>query len=295
MKLEKTKCPICNLSDEKSLFTIQNFQLVKCRKCYLVYLNPRPKRQDLGKFYPHDYYGKGGKFKRILERWLTGLSNLRRRLVIYRYKKGGKILDLGCGTGEFLQVFSQKKWKRYGVEPNPLGYEIAVKKQGVKLYSEELINCCFPSNHFDVITAWHVLEHVYNLEETLDEIERILKNDGILFLSTPNLGGVGFKISGKHWFHLDIPRHLFLFNQQSLREILNLSGFKIIRTNFPFLEYPLDLFHSILGAKFKNEFLKAIFIFPLFLLLLTIKPVFSLLNVGETMEVVCVKEKKKNI
>lgn len=289
MELEKTKCPICELSNEKLIFEILEIRLVECQKCGLIYLNPRIKKEDIMKYYPHTYYSKGNKIKKILEDWLTRMSNLRRFLTIYQYKRAGRILDLGCGTGKFLERFNPKHWLRYGVEPNPVGYEIAVSKSGFKICSEELIDCHFPSFYFDVVTAWNVLEHIHNPRETLTEVKRILKEKGIFILSTPNVGGFGFKITKEHWFHLDFPRHFYLFNRFTLEKLLNLVGLKIVRINYVFWEYPLDLFHSIVNSKLRLNFLRCLFILPILILTLIAKPLLSLFKLAEEIEIICVK------
>ena len=201
------------------------------------------------------------------------------------------ILDLGCGGGEFLNSFN-KKWQKFGVEPSVFASKIAAAKKHLEVRNQELLTCHFPDSYFDIVTAWHVLEHLYNPKETLREMRRILKDDGVFLLSTPNTDSLGFKLAKESWFHLDAPRHLSLFNRLALKKILTSSRFRILKTSFPVLEYPLDLFHSISKAKLKNQFLRGVFTAPLFILLITLKPFLCLLGIGETMEVISVKTKK---
>jgi ubiquinone/menaquinone biosynthesis C-methylase UbiE len=203
------------------------------------------------------------------------LGNQWRRLAIYRFKNSGRVLDLGCGTGEFLSGFDSKRWEMVGVEPNPLGYKIAAKKQGIKIYPKELADCRFPDDYFDLITAWHVLEHLSSPRAGLKEVQRILKKNGLLALETPNIESLPFRVFQKNWFHLDVPRHLSFYSPKTIRRILNKTGFKIIKIDYFSLGFPLSLFSSLsnLLDSCKIEFplynLISILVAP-FLLFLTI-------------------------
>lgn len=227
--------------------------------------------------------------KNFLEKQWSALNNFRRQKIVFQYFKNGRILDVGCSTGEFLTQFKGNNWERYGIEPNKTDWQIAKKKGGLKVYQKQLLDCHFPRKFFEVITLWHVLEHLYNPKETMIEIKRILKNDGLLILSTPNTSGLGYKIAGKNWFHYDARHHCYLYNLTSLTTLLKKTGFKIIKINYPFLEYLLDLFHSIMKSKVRHKQLKLVLAVPLIFLLLTLRPLFSLLKLTETIEVICIK------
>lgn len=271
--MKKMGCPVCNSNDYRLILKSRDFRygltnkifsLAQCNQCGVVYLNPKPDKREVKRFYPDGYYDEGGRtIKRLLERGLVKLGNLNRRLIICRYKKSGKILDLGCGTGEFLQGFDPKRWERCGVEPNPLGYKIAVKKRGIKLYSKELVECHFSNDYFDVMTAWHVLEHLSNPRGALKESHRILKKNGILVLETPNTESLAFRIFEKNWFHLDIPRHLSFYSPRTIKKILNEAGFRVIKIDYFSLGFPLSLFSS-----FSNSLRSCKIKFPLYNLIL---------------------------
>lgn len=228
------------------------------------------------------------RMKKSLENLLTWLSNYRRIFIINQYKKEARILDLGCGTGDFIRQVRAENWQKYGVDPY---LSFKNNNSQVKYYKKNLFNCRFPNKFFDVITLWHVIEHVSSPKKLLKEINRVLKDNGLLIISTPNLGGLGFKIAGQDWFHFNVPHHRVLFSLKSLKKILTSAGFLISKVNYPVLEYPLDLFHSIVRSKLKNNFLKLIFALPILALSLTFRPFSSLLKIGETIEVICVKIK----
>lgn len=303
-ELESIKCVIYDWHTEETLMEANNthgscfiseekFRLVRCKECGLIYINPRPIKKEISNYYSYDYYSSGGNnFKTSIEKMLSYYFLSRQKKMIHQFKKEGKILDIGCGSGNFLSSFSSKEWESYGVEPNPVGYDLSKEKMKNNIFNKELSDCKFPDNYFDVITMWHVLEHIYDPNEELQEINRILKDDGILILSIPNIKSLGFRIAGKHWFHLDAPRHLCHFDPATISEILRKNGFEILKMNFPFVEYPLDLYHSIINKFRKNKYTQTLLILPVLILSFILKPSGSLAEVSETMTIYCKKGDK---
>lgn len=299
-ELEYIKCAICGESKEDLLMEVKNthgshrlsdekFYLVRCKDCGLVYINPRPKQNEIGRFYDIDYYTTGNWFKTSIEKSITRYFNLRKKALIAKYKQLGKLIDIGCGAGDFLSFFASDKWDLYGIEPNSVGFDLSCKKVEGKIFNNNLSNCKFQGNYFDVITMWHVFEHVYDPNEEVQEIKRILKNDGIFVLAIPNIHSFGFKLGRKNWFHLDSPRHLYHYDPTTISNILNKNGFKVFRIDFPSLDYPLDLFHSLLNSFRKNKPVKISLTPPLLISSLLLKPIASLLKATETMIVFCRK------
>lgn len=301
IELEYIECAICRENKDESLMEVNNthgsyfisdeiFRLVKCNDCGLVYINPRPIHKEINKYYSCDYYSYGGNnLKASIEKMLSYYYLSRQKKMIMQFKKEGKILDVGCGSGSFIASFSSKKWEPYGVEPNLVGYNLSKQKMKNNILNKELLDCKFPDNYFEVITMWHVLEHIYNPNEELQEINRILKDDGVFILSLPNIKSLGFRIGGKHWFHLDAPRHLYHYDSTTITEMLTKNGFQVIKITFPFVEYPLDLYHSLINKLGRNKFTKVLFILPTLLLSLILKPLSSLFKVSETMILYCKK------
>lgn len=294
--MEKVNCVLCNSNDYEMLMETKDFRyrltddlfnVVKCRNCGLVYLNPRPEKNELEKFYPADYYNKTfGEFEKLFCNFLIQPKVNE----IKKQKKKGRILDIGCGAGDFLSVFSSDEWELYGIEPNPLGYTLTNQRIKINILNRKLIECEFPKKFFDVITLWHVLEHIYNPNEELQEIGRILKKDGILVISVPNVNGLGFKLGKKYWIHLDSPRHLYHYDPETIKKLLNKNGFEIFKITFPFFEFPLDLYHSLINSLERNKFIRIIFMLPILVTSLIIKPISHLFNVSETMVVFCKKK-----
>lgn len=130
-----------------------------------------------------------------------------------------KLLDFGAGTGDFLQVAENKGWKVYGVEPNEQARKLA-KKKGLDLLSslEES-----KASQFDVITLWHVLEHVPNLKETLNQLQTLLKPEGILVIAVPNYKSWDAKKYKEFWAAYDVPRHLWHFDREVMKQLFPIS------------------------------------------------------------------------
>ena len=275
MKKLKLHCPICQNTKTAVVLTAEGYRFFHCHRCDLVYRSFQ-NRQNRDILYSNQYYRQGSKLKRKIEKFLTKLVNYRRKQLIEKWQNKGKILDLGCGLGQFLNQMNSRNWQKIGIEPSQAAYQ-QIAKLNFTIYQKELADIDLLKNSLDVITAWHVLEHLSNPKITLSEIHRILKKDGFLFFSTPNTDSFGFEKGREKWFHLDASRHLFLFNAKSLKKILNQTGFRIIKINYPFFEYPLDLFHSLNGV---NKFVLG----------LGGKLISPFIKKTETIEIVCQKK-----
>jgi ubiquinone/menaquinone biosynthesis C-methylase UbiE len=300
-ELEYTECAFCGGNNNELLLEVCNthgsykisddkFKLLKCRDCGLVYINPRPAMKEISKYYDSNYYSSKDIIRVFAERlFLHFFVNIKKGMVL-KFKKAGNILDIGCGDGGFLSVFSlDKNWKAYGVEPNPSGYALSREKLGEAVFNKELSDCNFPDAYFDVITMWHVLEHIYEPNSLLSEINRVLDNRGVFIVGIPNINGMGFKLAKENWFHLDAPRHLYHYDPRTVTKILIKNGFEVLKINFPFAEYPLDLFHSLLNSLEKNKFIRIAVILPLLILSSVSKLVCSFLKISETIIVFCRK------
>jgi len=247
--MESINCAVCNSSNFKILLKSRDyryhlnkeeFTLVKCRKCGLIYLNPRPSEKEMDRFYPREYYDL--QFS-LLEKKITQLFLKIGTAKLKKYKKKGLVLDLGCGAGDFLLEMKRFGFETIGIDVSKRACDISQKK-GIKVFNSELKDCHFPDETFDVITLWHVFEHLHNPDQTLKEICRILKKDGILLIEVPNIESFSFKLFKKYCFHLDIPRHLYHWSPKTLEKILLQNKIKIFEKDDFSLGFPLSLFHS---------------------------------------------------
>jgi ubiquinone/menaquinone biosynthesis C-methylase UbiE len=146
----------------------------------------------------------------------------------------GKILDVGCATGAFLEEIKLSRadcWETYGVEPNQQAAHIAQKVSGARIFSGMLEAAKYPNNFFDVVTMWDVLEHVFSPKATLLEIKRILKPDGVVVFSLPNLDSWDATLFKHYWVGYDVPRHMHVFSSRTLNLLLSQTGFVEIKRN----------------------------------------------------------------
>lgn len=268
--MQKISCVICNSEKYKIIcknrdyrygLSKESFRLVKCVECGLICLNPRPPEKTLRKFYPKEYYRVS--FGSIEEKLSKYLSD-QKIFSLTKIKKTGKLFDIGCGTGDFLLQMKNRGYDVYGIDISPQACKIA-RKKGLKVYNDDLKKHHFPAKSFDIITLWHVFEHLYNPSDTLKEIRRILKDDGILIMETPNIDCFSFKIFKGYHFHLDSPRHLHHWTKDTMKKILNKNGFIVYKTEYPVFNYPLSAFHSF--KNFSRSRFAMIIAFPLLALI----------------------------
>jgi 2-polyprenyl-3-methyl-5-hydroxy-6-metoxy-1,4-benzoquinol methylase len=227
---ELASCNLCSSKEFRSYLEKDNWKLVKCRECGLIFLNPRPTWETIKRMYgPNQYnYLVGGKKyvnaeKEMVEKYLVTVKT------IEKFKRKGKILEIGSATGYFLKAAKMRGWKVYGVEICKDGVEYAKRefKIGTSLGTLEEVN--FPSNFFDVIVMYHTLEHLTDPLTVLKEVKRILKNDGLVNISVPNVSCWERILQGKKWGTFELPSHLYCFSPLTLQKLLQKAGFKIIK------------------------------------------------------------------
>lgn len=238
------------------------FQIVKCEKCDFFFTNPRPKDKSLDKYYLSENYmshtnSKKGLFENLYQ-IVRKYSIKKKYKLISSIIKNGEILDIGCGTGEFLNKCKSKKWKTKGIEPS----DIARKKaqENYNLDIKKSTDLSKINNQFDIITMWHVLEHVPNLNESINQFHQILKKNGKIIVAVPNLESYDCSYYKKYWAGYDLPIHLYHFSKKSIQNIFNKHRLKLIKTKgMKFDSY----YVSLLSEEYKNgnkNYLKAFII-----------------------------------
>ena len=159
------------------------------------------------------------------------------------------ILDVGAGTGDFLKTCLQKKWNVFGIEPNQQAREVA-KEKGIVLHNDL---GAYSNKKFDIITLWHVLEHVENLSEFISQLDNLLSENGKLIVAVPNYKSDDANYYKEFWAAFDVPRHLWHFSQQSISKIFTAKNFVVEKT----LPMKFDSFYvSILSEKYKTGKMK---------------------------------------
>lgn len=207
------------------------------------------------KYYTDDYYDNNINNQAMLKltRLLAKPYYYFNKLAILSFfrKKETKIsiLDVGCGSGYFLSTLPADRFNCYGVEINRRGRELA-RNRGIKIIGSQL-NKVRLDHKFDVVTMWHVLEHIEKPRELMNDINHLLSSNGILVFQTPNTDSLGFKLGKADWFHLDSPRHLVLYNKKSAEVLCRQTGFEIMKIKNEFYDNTPDLFRSVRNSKFR--------------------------------------------
>lgn len=198
---------------------ISNDRIVKCRNCGLEYVNPRLNPEIILKGYSE---GTDEAFvSQAKGRELTFSKSMK---LIEKYSKKGKILDIGTAGGSFLHAAKIRGWDVYGVEPNKWLCKWGNKNYGIDIKQGDIFSNKFPSNFFDVVTLWDVLEHVSDPMKVLKECNRILKRGGLLVINYPDIESLVARMMGKKWVFL-LRVHIFYFTPKTISLILNKSGF----------------------------------------------------------------------
>jgi len=230
-----TSCPACGSSRQapelraEDTYSREVFEVVRCQACRLAYVNPRPAPEHLERYYPHDYYGaRHPIFKDYL-------ADLRVR-ALGPGPPGARLLDIGCGRGDFILACRRKGWRVNGVEQaNSLVMRLR-ETLGIEVVTPEAIPT-LPNGAFDFVTLWHVLEHLPEPRESLREVARLLKPGGRLLVEVPNFGSWQAHLGRAHWHHMDVPRHLLHFDRAALAALLARAGFTPERWHTFSLEY----------------------------------------------------------
>lgn len=222
---------------------------------------PQPSLENLGKYYESsDYISHTDSKRSLFEKayHLVKYIALKNKLNLINSLQANKglVLDIGAGTGDFLSVARQNGWKTVGVEPNEKAKSIALQKgvSFVKQTSE------LESNSFDVITMWHVLEHVPNLDNQIKELKRLLKPMGTLLIAVPNFKSFDAKHYGKFWAAYDVPIHFWHFSKKAIKLLFEKEGMELEKV----LPMKFDSFYvSLLSEKYKSgkmNYIKAFFV-----------------------------------
>ena len=227
--MKNTNQPIF-IKTKDFLITSEEFSLLHDLERDLLVTHPQPKIESLSKYYESEEYishtdNKKGLVSFMYQFIKTNALQKKTKLIKTMNNGEGSLLDIGAGTGDFLKYAKQTGWEINGVEPNKGARELASKK-GIEL--EGNIDD-IKGKTFEVITLWHVLEHLPNLEETINKIERLLKPGGTLIIAVPNFKSFDAKYYKNYWAAFDVPRHLWHFSRKSMGRLFSdkLTLFKI--------------------------------------------------------------------
>ena len=257
-----------DISNKKHFLTVKDysvsqeiFDLYYDEELDMLITDPQPSLENLGKYYESvDYISHTDSKRSLFEKCYHFIKSIalknKLNLVNSLQPAKGSILDIGAGTGDFLSVVKENGWNTIGVEPSEKAKAIA-KNKGVAFVDQtsELEN-----NSFDIITMWHVLEHVPNLDNQLKELKRLLKPNGNLIIAVPNFKSFDAKHYGNFWAAYDVPIHFWHFSKTAIKRLFAKEDMELVQV----LPMKFDSFYvSLLSEKYKTgkiNFIKAFFI-----------------------------------
>ena len=275
-------CRICDFGefDKISVSNPQNnselYTYYFCKNCeagFLFDIN----LEKLSSNYNDEYneYQNIEKSNSIFNKILEYIYSARDTYVLTNSYKTNSILDIGCGNGSFLKTISPYFKDLYGSEYNKFALDKAKKDlNNFHIVSEVLGDF---NKKMDVVTMWHVLEHIPNPKEFLKKIKNLMNTNSVLILEVPNSNSINFKIFTKNYNWISLPEHVFFYNEKSLNTLFNLSGIEIIKIDFP------RMFPLLFSKHFNSRILKFI-LAPISILIFILAPFF---NSTESIRLVC--------
>ncbi|MEP6594527.1 MAG: class I SAM-dependent methyltransferase [Ginsengibacter sp.] len=272
MRIIRSDCPVCN--SENINFAIkaidhtvsqEEYEIWQCNICSLRFTEAIPDKNEIGDYYKSENYISHSNIDKGLINSLY--HKVRKRTLISKKKLiekhtgtvNGRILDVGCGTGAFLHTMQAAGWQVKGLEPEEAAREKAKRLYGLDVQGSEML-FRLQTEEFDAITLWHVLEHVHDLHSYVNQLKKLLKPNGRLFIAMPNYTCYDQSIYKAYWAAYDVPRHLYHFSPDAMISLLLKHELKLNSLNPMFFD---SFYVSMLSEKYKtgkNNLLKAFFI-----------------------------------
>jgi len=243
-RIHYTTCPACGsdrllAAGEVQDFSVsrQLFPLLACKECTLRFTQHAPVAEAAAPFYQFEQYishtnTSKGLISKVYQ-WVRKFTLRQKRKLVEKNSgiKAGHLLDLGCGTGAFAATMQRAGWQVTALEPDAGARKVALEQFGVQA-ADSAEFYTLPAAQFDVITLWHVLEHMHDLKKVLKQLHTLLKPQGMLFIAVPNFTSYDATVFGEHWAAYDVPRHLYHFSPQAMRSLLS-SHQLVLTDTFP--------------------------------------------------------------
>ena len=234
----------------------EEFRLLYNEELDMLETFPQPKAENLSEYYKsEDYISHTDSKRNLLEKVYHVVRNisLKRKLQLINSFNSDEnyLLDIGCGTGDFLEIAQKNNWHVTGIEPNEQARQIANSKTSNSVFKIEHLNN-LKENSFDVITLWHVLEHLPNLEMHISLFKKLLKANGSIVIAVPNYRSFDANYYKEFWAAFDVPRHLWHFSNSSISKLFNKEGL-VLKKTLPML---FDAYYvSLLSEKYKTGYM----------------------------------------
>jgi len=273
IEVENVPCELCGADEPELLFTARDtlcgipgvFRIVRCQLCRLVYLNPRPKREMVGRLYPAHYYDlqrspiwdpKSNATESWVRQTLRALYYRLAGRLSERVEElpVGRVLDVGCGDGSYLLRFKKRGWEVWGIDPSATAITRA-GESGLNARLGELPEIQLPEAYFDLVLLRYTLENMHNPTEVLRAARRALRDDGKLFISAPSISCPAARALRQYSAYIDAPRHLFFFDRSTIESLLSKCHFRVVEAaRIPCMGLFKDVFTRLTGGRFRRVF-----------------------------------------
>lgn len=256
-----SNCLICNSENLTPFIKAQDytvskewFQIVRCQICGFKFTNPRPNPDEIGAYYESEEYISHSNTQKglinVLYHWVRRYTlSAKARLIQQRMPNKNNLLDIGCGSGAFLAFMAKEGWNCTGIEPSEKARAYAKQNYGLAVY-EPLRFFELPAQNYEVITMWHVLEHVHLLNEYIVQLKKLLKPGGLLLIAVPNSQAAEAEHYGAAWAAYDVPRHLYHFAPSDMENLLQKHQITLLEKK----RMPFDAFYvAMLSERYQNH------------------------------------------
>lgn len=255
-----SSCPICSsdrikksLRCKDHLTSCESFEIFNCSDCNFSFTQNFPSEQVIGRYYEaNDYIShtdtQNGIINKLYHQARKIAIGYKTKLVKKYTGKPTTLLDIGCGTGYFIRTLSEKGWDVTGIEKSEQVRQYTKQKFGLEVHNSEYL-FDIPDKSQDVITMWHVLEHIEKLNQTILAIHRILSDNGTAFIALPNKESFDANHYKEYWAAYDVPRHLWHFSPSDFERLVSMYNFKIVEIKGMFFD---PFYISMLSEKNKS-------------------------------------------
>lgn len=257
-----TNCPVCNSTAIKQFSTVkdfnvtgEDFEIYECTMCTLRFTQNIPGPEDMGPYYSSaDYVSHSDTKKGFINRayhWVRNYTIKAKRKLIEKTtrKSSGTLLDIGAGTGSFVAAMQDAGWQVLGMEPDDSARAKALEKHSIILQNPTFL-FELEDKRFDVITLWHVLEHIHRLQDYIQVFHRTLKDDGYLIIAVPNYTSNDAQHYKEQWAAYDVPRHLYHFSPKSMQKLMYVNGFEVMSVKPMWFD---SFYVSLLSEKYERK------------------------------------------
>ena len=253
------RCPLCGAASPLPALTVEDhsisherFQLVDCASCGFRFTNPRPTQQVIGRYYESADYISHSNSRRTLSDRLYQVARrwalARKHALVATHRTNGRVLDVGCGTGEFLGHLKRRGYLVSGVEPALKAREQAIAHHAIPVVPS--LDQVPGREQFHVVTLWHVLEHLPDLRGTLKRLYALTADDGLLVIAVPDRDSWDAQHYGSAWAAYDVPRHLSHFRRSDMHRLVTEHGFEPIAVRPMWLDAP---YIALLSERYRGH------------------------------------------